>query len=816
MLRILLLLTVWGGFSGAGIAYNRYSYFSAQLPENLSALRDEPDMATLVYSADGELIGEFYLEKRVVVPLERIPEHVRQAFISAEDRRFWEHPGFDIFGIARAAVADVTTGQKQQGASTITQQVTRMILLSNEKTIDRKIKELILALRVERELTKREILEIYLNRVYLGHGAHGVQAAAETYFGKDVDHLTVAESALLAGLVQRPAAYDPMRNLKLARWRQSYVIERMRKDGYISNGEARAALAEPLALVEDDTPLNHVAAPYFVEQIRKWVEARFGEKSVFNGGLRIYTTLDMRMQRGAEAAVRAGLENLDRRIGFRGAIGHLDPAALAAFARQRPRPYLPGEKSAALGGGANLLPEVRYVGAVTELPRRGGVLVAVGNRRMPMARDDARALRRWHGDWPTDDKGKRVRGPRPTLQVGDELPVRLVEGDGGDAELELAQLPEVQGALVAVDPHTGGIRSMVGGYDFQQSQFNRAVQGNRQIGSAIKPFIYATALAAGMSPLDIVPDQPITVRTAGGLWSPSNYEGTFEGPVTLRTALAKSINTVAVRLILKVGVEAVIETMRSMGIRSPIPLHPSIALGTADLDLIEVVCAYAAFDNGGRLLEGQDELPDTPPGRMVDLITDADGTIVADYRARLPRKQAISPALAYEMVDLLKAPVERGTSRKAQELGRPVAGKTGTATMWKDAWFLGFSPELVAGVWVGRDDSKPIGVHATGAAAALPIWLDFMKAALSDRPAHDFPIPDNITLVRANDRTGQPAAPGAPGSRWVPFLRGTVPARFEGRIKTGTFSTTGDFVPSARSGGTRHERRHHHGHSSAP
>ncbi|HWM84218.1 MAG TPA: PBP1A family penicillin-binding protein, partial [Kofleriaceae bacterium] len=792
-LRIVSVVVLWGFFSGAGIAYNRYAYYAAQLPD-LDRIDQQPDMATLVYSADGELIGEFYLQKRVLVPLERIPEHVRQAFISAEDRRFWDHPGFDIFGIARAAYSNFTSSGSQQGASTITQQLTRMILLSNERTVERKIKELILAVRVDRRLSKREILERYLNGVYLGHGAYGVQAAAEAYFGKDVDHLTVAEGAMLAGLVQRPSDYSPHHNMRAARHRQAYVLERMREDRYVSDSVARAALAEPVAIVSDEVPVNYVAAPYFLEQVRRWMQARFGTRSVFFGGMRIYTTLDMRMQRSAEVALRSGLESIDRMVGFRGPIGHLGARALADFRAQPPRPWLPGREAAALGTGAVLLPDVRYAGAVVGLGRGERLDVAVGDLELPMVQADARHLRKWRGA--PAALGKSA-GEERALAVGDLLPVRLVEGEKGEQLFALAQLPELEGALAALVPATGEVRALVGGYDFRRSQFNRATQGNRQIGSAIKPFIYATALAGGLSSVDIIRDSPVAIPTASGIWSPGNYDGEYHGNVTVRTALALSLNTVAVRLIVGTGVEAVIETMRAMGIRSFVPLHPSIALGTPDLTLMEVVAAYAAFANGGKLVEGQDDFPDTPPGRFIDLITAADGTILADYRGRVPRRQAISPGLAYLMVDLLKAPVERGTAKKAQALGRPAAGKTGTATMWKDAWFVGFTPDLLCGVWVGRDDSRPIGMKATGGTSALPIWLQFMQGAHPETPPRDFAVPDDVTLVRVDDRSGRPAAPGSPNAHWIPFLRGTVPSRFAPRVRSSRFANSGEFAPGA-------------------
>ena len=785
------MCVLWVAFSGAGIAYNRYAYYAAQLPD-ITRIDRPQDMATLVYSADGELIGEFYLEKRVLVPIERIPEHVRQAFIAAEDRRFWEHPGFDIFGIARAAFSNFTGGGSMQGASTITQQLTRMILLSNERTVERKIKELILSVRVDRRLSKREILERYLNGVYLGHGAYGVQAAAEVYFGKDVDHLTVGEGAVLAGLVQRPTDYSPHHNMRAARHRQAYVLERMRQDGYISDAALRAAVAEPLAIVSDEVPVNYVAAPYFLEQVRRWMQARFGIRSVFYGGMRVYTTLDMRMQRSAEVAVQGGLEALDRLVGFRGPIGHLGERELATFRSQPPRPYLPGREGATLGTGAVILPDVRYTGAVVELGKGDRVTVAVGDLDLPLQPDDGRLLRHWRGSPAAGDPAQGERGLAP----GDLIPVRLVEAAKGEQLFALAQLPELEGALAAIVPTTGEVRALVGGYDFRRSQFNRATQGNRQIGSAIKPFIYATALAGGLSSMDIVHDGPIAVPTAGGIWSPGNYDGEYHGDVTIRTAIALSLNTVAVRLIIGTGVEAVIETMRAMGIRSAVPLHPSIALGTPDLTLMEVVGAYSAFANGGKLVEGQDDFPDTPPGRFIDLITAPDGTILADYRGRVPRRQAISPGLAYLMVDMLKVPVERGTAKKAQALGRPTAGKTGTATMWKDAWFIGFTTDLLCGVWVGRDDSKPIGIKATGGTAALPIWLQFMQGAHPETPPRDFPVPDDVTLVRADDRTGKPAPPGSPNAHWVPFLRGTVPSRFAAHVKQTRFANSGGFATS--------------------
>ena len=785
MLRFFALLALFGAAEAAAFAYYAISVIGRDLPEDLAAMREPPSKASRVYAADGEPIGEFFLEKRIVVDLERIPEHVRQAFVAAEDGRFWSHPGFDPLGIARAALSNYRGAGSKQGASTITQQLTRMLMLSSERTYYRKLKELLLSVRVERELRKRDILEMYLNRVYLGHGAHGVQAAAQAYFGKDVAELDVAEGALLAGLVQRPSAYSPLRDLEASRTRRAYVLSRMKTDGYISAAEAEKAAGAPVALVGGDLPLNHVAAPYFVEHIRRWAEDRYG-RATYEGGLQIYSTLDTRMQRSAEAAVRDGLGVLEREIGFRGPLGHLDAAGLAAFRENPPRPYVAGVESAALGSGADLVPGVPYFGAIVELPRRGGVRLAIGARVVELEAGDARGVRRWR-----EPPEPGERSPQ-RISKGDLLPVRIAKS-GEDIAL-LAEDPEVEGALVAMDPATGAVRALVGGYDFQRSEFNRATQARRQIGSAFKPFIYGAALARGATHLDRVSDTPIVVRTAGGLWSPNNYDGKYLGTVTLRTALAKSLNTVSVRLVLKMGVDPVIELARRLGVRSPIPRHVSIALGTPDLTLLEVVGAYASFANGGLRIPSQDDGPASPPGRFVELVTTDEGALLDDFRDRLPSEEAISPSLAYLIADLMKGVVERGTGRHAQELGRPTAAKTGTSTEWRDAWFFGYTRDLMVGVWVGRDDFLPIGTRATGGTTALPIWLQFMRAAHPDTPVRDFEIPADIVLVRADEFSGEPANPaGVRRSRLVPFAGGSVPPRFTPSAKQSRFGGADSF-----------------------
>jgi len=763
IVRLFLLTLVWGIPAGAGALYYLVVSVNRDLPADLSeALEYQPRRASLVYSADGELIGEFFLEKRILVDLDRVPVHVQQAFIAAEDRRFYEHPGFDIFGIARAARANLQRGGTHQGASTITQQVTRMLLLSNERTYLRKAREIVLAVRVERELSKAEILHIYLNQVYLGEGAYGVAAAAEIYFGKQVDHLTVAEAALLAGLVQAPARYSPHTDLAAARARQLYVLGRMHEDGYITTAQLDAARAEPLAIIDDSRPLNSVSAPYFVEHVRRWAVHEFGEEAVLHGGLRIYSTLNTRTQKAAEQAVRSGLRALDRWIGFRGPVGHLDGDALQAFLDGPAHPHVVDFTTTGTG---QLLDEIPYVAAVVD-PRAG--TVDFGPTTLPLRSKDAQLLR----DWKASD-GSRLRR-------GDLIPVALAQDDRGRPAAALAQTPDVQGAAVVMDPSTGRVEAMVGGYDFVQSQFNRATQAHRQIGSAIKPFIYAAALDAGVTHVDIIEDAPVAVQTASGIWSPQNYDNRFAGRVTLRTALARSLNTVSVRLVLRTGLDRVVDMMRSLGISSPITRHISVALGTPDLTLLEVVAGYAAFDNGGRLVEP----------RFVDVVVSGRGEVLLDQTASRPTRQAISPQLAYLVTDLMQGVVARGTARRAQELGRPAAGKTGTSTGHRDAWFIGFTPERITGVWVGRDDFTPIGVKATGGVTALPIWLDIMKAAEADGPPRPFLAPDDVLFARADEDDGQPAPPWDSRSRLVPFLRGTVPARFLGSIPLGPFRSS--------------------------
>jgi penicillin-binding protein 1A len=767
VLRFALLLIVYGvSFAGATL-YHAASAVNADLPGDLTKLLDyQPNRRSVVLSQDGEEIGAFSFENRRMIPLERMPPHVPAAFLSAEDRHFYEHPGFDPSGIVRAAWKNFHSDTIKQGGSTITQQIIKQTILANEEgdlsdlglapdelahwkklqKYTRKMKEIVLAVRIERELTKAQILAIYLNHVYLGHGAYGVAAAAETYFGKEVEDLTIAEAAMLGGLVASPTKYAPHRNMKLARERQAYVLGHMRDDRYISDAEYQAALVEPIALV-DESDLNHLASPYFVEHVRRLATDRYGNGGLFRGGLRFYSTLDTSMQTAAEGALKKGLEVLDRKLGFRGGIGSVAVAQRGAWTNGPAHP-LSGATDETTALAEQLISDQRYGAMVVET--KGATLtVDLGPKRLALDTNDARDVLAWRGK-----HGEKI-------ELGDVLPVRLAD-DGKQATL--AQRPALQGAMVVMDPHSGRVLAMVGGYDWTASQFDRATQARRQVGSSIKPFVYSAFLESGKTPVEHMHDGPFSVTTATGVWTPANYDNKYLGDVTLMTALAFSLNTISVQIAVQVGLDRIIEIMRGYGITSPIPRHISISLGTPDLTLLELAGAYAGIANGGRRV--------TP--RFYDLVTDTGGHVVDDLRDQPPGPQIVSPEVDYVLVNMMKGVVARGTARYALALGRPTAGKTGTSANYKDVWFDGFTTDLLCSVWIGRDDSTPIGDKITGGGAAVPIWLDFMQKAHPRTRLRDFPVPANVTFARVEPWSGQAGSPG-PDSVWMPFVRGTLP-----------------------------------------
>jgi penicillin-binding protein 1A len=816
ILRVAALSLLGAVIAGGFLAYRAYRAFASDLPPRLDAVTDyRPLRASQVFSADGEMIGQFYVEKRVLLPVSEIPLTVRHAFVAAEDARFYSHGGVDYLGIARAAFANLRAGHVVQGGSTITQQVAKLLIVGKERSLARKVREAMLAHRIEGALGKDQILGIYLNHVYLGHGAYGVASAAAAYFGKDVKELSIAEAALLAGLPKAPGRATPFHDFSKAQARQRYVIDQMRSLGFLTSAEADTARREAVVLVSRDQSLTNVAAPYFVETIRRYVADNYGDEELLERGLRIYTTLDMRRQRAAEAAVRNGLTDLQRRLAFDGPIGHLDAQQRRRLLSGRPRPIGPaarpiGPAARPIGPAGFLIddeeqddrllmpggsehadapspdPATTYAGMVSV--SGGGtkhVTVSSGTLTVPLdPADEARLL-----TWERKDEGRQPPLEAARITTGDLVPVQFrlvpgprpgVRGAAGHQHLvaTLATPPSVQAALIAVNPSNGELVSMVGGYDYAQSQFNRARQAHRQIGSAMKPFIYATAIDRGMTELTIKYDAPVKFNTASGVWAPHNYKHEFLGPLTLRTAIAKSINTVSAQLVAQMGVDAVIDTMRRLGVRSALPHSLALALGTADLTLEEVAYALAAFPAGGQEVKPI----------MIRRLLDADGRVLEDHTTPVHRAQKISPETAYIVTDLMKGVVEVGTGKKARELGRPAAGKTGTSTNYRDAWFFGFTPDLLCGVWIGRDDFKPIAHDATGGQVALPVWLSFMRQALQGTPPRDFTPPAGIIFARADPEKGLPAPPSKAGSRLTPFKRGTLPPSFRSAAYGARFS----------------------------
>jgi len=733
-------------------------YLLARLPR-VDRLADyKPPIVSQVFGDDGSLVGEFYLERRIVVPVNKMPRKLIQAFVAAEDANFYSHKGIDYFGILRAAFKNLLSMRKKEGASTITQQVTKSMLLTPEKKFSRKIKEAILATRMEEKLSKDEILYLYLNQIYLGGGAYGVQVAAETYFGKNVDQLNLAEMAMLAGLPKAPNAYSPVKHLDKARERQAYVLDRMVKEGYITAAEAEYAKKTPLS-IHPMKKVNSEQSAYFLEQIRMQLEQKYGEDQLYKGGLKIYTTMNAEMQRAAYESVRNGLKAVDKRQGFRGPIKYLKDSEVDAFCAKVEE----GIDSAVLKTGET------YQGVVVGFnPAKGEAIVRVGDRKGVLGRKGLA----WAGRLAMHDSyGKPEKGKSKALTLGSVIEVAVVtpEINKDGAQFALDQTPEVQAALVAVDPRTGGIKAMVGGYDFRKSQFNRAIQAKRNAGSAFKPIIYAAALDKGLTPATIIVDSEVEYPDgAGGVWKPKNYDGTFRGPVTMREALTNSINIVSVKILEQIGAPYAAEYAKKLGFTSEIPANLALALGAASISPLELTSAYAVFANKGELL----------PTSFITKVTDNDGTILQQAAAPIP-VPVVSPETSYVITNLMQSVVASGTGHRASLIGRPVAGKTGTTNESKDAWFVGYIPQLVTGVWVGYDQERSLGAGGSGGQAAAPIWAEFMQKSVTSLPVEDFTAPENVTFVLINPRTGRLAREGTPGAVMECFIKGTEPSAYD-------------------------------------
>jgi len=758
------------------VASGIYLYFTHDLPR-VDSLRDyDPSIISSVYADTGELIGEFFVEKRIVVPVEKIPGFVLQAFVSAEDARFFQHEGLDYSAILRAFWKNVKAGEIIQGGSTITQQVARSLLLSSERKWSRKIREAILAYRMEKSLAKEEILYLYLNQIYLGHGGYGIEAASQNYFGKHVDDLNLAEAAMLGGLPQAPTRNSPYNHPRRAKMRQAYVLEQMVENGYISRTEAMEALETILEIHPRRSKFLEVA-PYFTEHVRRYVEEKYGRDTLYKDGLQIFITLDVAMQKAAQKAIRRGLKELDKRQGYRGPLRHIDPGEIEPFCR---------EVQEALGQSP-LAEGEEALGVVVEIRRREkAVLVKVGDTMGRIELEEMKWARKPDPEVPY--YRARVRNPGDVLQVGDVIKVKVKGFPGKTMALSLEQDPLVHGALLSIDLKTGYMKGMVGGRDFQESQFNRAVQAKRQAGSAFKPIIYASAIDQGYTPATVIVDSPIIYDGTQDYqsWKPRNYEEKFYGPTTLRKALAKSRNVITVKIVQDIGLSSVAEYARRLGIESPLNEDLSMALGSSSVTLLELTKAYAVFGNQGRRVEPI----------FIKKITDKDGNLLEenvppagslslDHRDDQAAEgddglaeQIINPETAYIITNLLEGVVQNGTGWRAKALGRPVAGKTGTTDDYSDAWFMGYTPDLITGVWVGFDQEKPLGKDETGSRAACPIWLDYMKTVLKGKPINHFPVPEQIIFAKIDPKTGLLASPSTPDPFFECFKEGTAPTRY--------------------------------------
>jgi len=731
-----------------------------------------PPAASVVTDRHGREIGRFFVQRRQLVGLEEVPDHLIDAFVASEDAQFFAHGGLDFPAILRAAWVNVSGGRIRHGASTITQQVVKNVLLTPERTWARKVQEMLLALEVERRLSKHEILLVYLNQIYLGNGSYGVGDAARSYFGKSVSELDLSEAALLAGLPQRPSAYSPTRHPEAAEARRRYVLAQMLERGLVSADQHAHALANPPRVVQGAGVRAGAPDPagHFIEEVRRELVWWLGARALHANGLTIETSLDLDLQRQAQAAVRAGLEALDRRQGWRGPVrrapAELLDDALVEIGWQNRWNTGPVEATA----------------TADPRPRLGLVLEAAsdeeGRQRLRVGLAPGVVL---PGTVDPRDWGMGAGGSGGLLGVGDVARFRVETDEDGTPRVGLYQEPRVEGSLLSLDVASGDVLAMVGGYAFERSEFNRVVQARRQPGSAFKPFVYAAALESGYTQASFVLDAPSLFwdPARDAAWRPRNYGGRFLGWITLRRALARSVNNASIQLAQRVGVDRVVDVAQRLGVESALRPNLSLALGSSELTLLELTRAYAAFPARGERVRA----------RFVRRVRDAGGRVLLEDLALGERgaqaepappdaPRALSRSHARIVTDLLQGAVSEpgATGARARRLGARVAGKTGTTNGNRDAWFVGFSPEVATGVWVGFDRPRPLGPRETGGRAALPIWVDYMGEALARIPPRDFDFPAEVSFARVDPVTGRVSTRGA-RSTWQAFVTGTEPRR---------------------------------------
>ena len=763
---LFIFLTLLGCAGLAGLYY----YLSQDLPK-INTLNDyRPATVTSVFSDDGRKIGEFYEERRIVIPLSEMPDNLINAFVSAEDSRFREHPGIDIISIMRASLKNFKAGTIVQGGSTITQQVTKSFLLTPERTYKRKIKEAILAYRIEKKFTKDEILFLYLNQIYLGHGAYGVESASENYFGKHTKDLNLAECSMLAGLPQAPSRYSPFRFPDRAKQRQIYVLNRMKEEGIITNLEA----TEAIDLKLDIKPRKNwfiERVPCYTEHVRRYVEKEYGRDALFNQGLQIHTAVNIELQKIGRSAVKKGLTELDRRTGYRGPLKNIPDTEIEAFCAKI------SEKT----GNTPLNKGETYEGVVLSVDDKNGkTQVRVGNFHGIINLNTITWARK--PDYEVAHYKVKIKKPSLVFKPGDIILVKIINeiSENKKIEFSLEQEPVAQSALLSIEAETGHVKAMIGGRDFKNSQFNRAYQSRRQPGSAFKPIIYAAALDKGYTVASMIVDSPVVYEDTerDHIWKPKNSKEKFFGPTLFRKALVKSRNIVTIKILQNLGTDYIIDYARRLGITSEISQNLSIALGSSGLSLLELVNAYSVFSNLGYLIEPV----------FITKIFDRDGNLLET--SKLIRKKVIDMTTAYIMTNIMESVVKSGTGWRVKALKRPVAGKTGTTNNLFDAWFLGYTPQYTTGVWVGLDQEAPLGRGENGSRTASPIWLEFMKNALEGKPAKTFKVPEGIVFAKIDAKTGLLPIEESEKTIFECFKEGTLPT--EHTPKPNTASTSED------------------------
>ncbi|MGQ9617585.1 MAG: penicillin-binding protein 1A [Candidatus Aminicenantia bacterium] len=743
-LILFLIAVLVGVLIGLFIVYQR------GLPR-ISILEEyQPSIMSVVYDKDGRIMGEFAIEKRIPISYNDIPPHLRYAIITAEDRSFEKHWGIDMLGILRALKTNILSGWGKEGASTITQQLARMVFLKStkgvyEKTLRRKIKEWLLSFQIEKNLTKEQIFTLYANLHYFGHGAYGVEAASILYFGKSAKELTLSEAALIAGLPRSPQKYSPYLNPRNAVIRRNYILDMMTEEGYIKKEEAEKAKKEPV-LIQPLHGATEEVIGYVMEEIRKYVEQKFGTTNLYQNGLKIYTTIDINLQRIAQNALRDGLREIDKRRGWRGAKDNLskknDKIDLDTF---------------------NL--ESWAKGYLREGKIYDAIVLEVSNDKALIRIKDFKGELNYNSV-----KWTGMKKLTNLFRKGDVIEVKINKIDSEKKIFEsiLEQEPEIEGAVLGLEAKNGAIRVMLGGYSFPKSEFNRAIQAKRQTGSAIKPIIYTAAIDSGFTPSSQFIDEPYSYydKWINQIWSPQNFDHKYRGLVTLRRGLEESINVVTAKILELITPEKAVNYAKRFGITADLKPYMSFSLGAFEIPLIEIVSAYSVFPNQGIRMKPY----------FIERIEDREGNLLEESRREA--YEVISPSVAYIMTNLMKGVVLRGTAVKAKSLGRTIAGKTGTSDEYTDAWFIGFDPNFVLGVWVGYDIKKTIGPNETGARAALPIWIEIMKEYFKDKPVEDFPVPPDIVFVKIDRMTGLLATPFCSHVIEEAFIAGTEPTRY--------------------------------------